>query len=135
MNAIAGRLRAAAERLEEMSDDALSGPWTARRAIGHLFAVHLLGPDDVLVAALIQPENAVLIAALRSMTPVIAKHLSVEADRFDSDTKQEEHYPRWHNEDAPGCGRDIQPVDGSDRCTCWDAALALADAILGPVTA
>jgi hypothetical protein len=137
---VAERLRAAAEKWARLDFAATWGPWSVHESWAGKCAVVTDGGHPIAIVSHGEPSDtakadAELIARSRSFAPVIAKHLSGEADRFDSDTTQEAHYPRWHDENAPGCGRDIEPVDGTERCTCWDAALALADAILGPVTA
>ena len=127
---IAERLRDAAKRLAEMDDEAYQGPWRVQESeIGDTAIVARV--DEV--AVVFHDPNGDLICALRPLAPVIAEQLQKWA-AFCAETTRTSGSDLWHYTDMCDTrllvdGKRPEPPDF--RCTCFDDALRLADAILG----
>jgi hypothetical protein len=130
------RLRTAADRLDRLQVGASPGPWigpalswagrvTVLNSEGHPVAVTSMEALSVSATA-----DAGLIAALRALAPVIAEQLRAAAWGYlDQVSREGDH--DWHDDSAGGCGHYRDPAPLGAHCTCFDDALALADAILG----
>jgi hypothetical protein len=158
VNALAERLRTAAEKWAQLDHAATWGPWSVHESWAGKCAVVTDGGHPIAIVSHGEPSDtakadAELIARSRPLAPVIAEQLRAAAERFDAETSADrgecpwcaDGYCRGHAEvtsHSDGCEGDLL-VDGEplptawpeDACTCFDDALALADAILGPVTA
>ncbi len=127
----AERLTAAADRMEALDDEAYQGPWRVQESeIGDTAIVARV--DEV--AVVFHDPNGNLIAALRPLAPLIAQQLR-DAATYASDTTEVRGDSVWHYTEHCDtrilmAGKRPEPPYG--RCTCFDPALALADAILGP---
>lgn len=146
MTAIPERLNAAADRLEALDHAGTWAPWRVGESWAGGLAVLTDGGHPIAVVSQGAPSetaraDADLIATLRPLAPVIAAQVRRAADRWaaeihtvpDSSGARIEVHGRIGNRRA--CCLDVaidgQILDGDERCTCWDAALALADIILG----
>lgn len=151
MIALAERLRAAAERLSEMDEAAVRGPWTVysqpRSAGQHALVVAAplceaadrcdsgCGAEIVQTKVLDLDEMPAakadldLIVALRDLAPVIASQLRQHAVMAQNIEIAPIGGRPFHDSDDCGGGW----LDGGegDLCQHFDDALALADAILG----
>lgn len=140
MNALAERLRAAAERLTELDKAASESPWEITEehgcdfsGEGYSYITLSMRDTDGDVARWYgettrEAADAALIVTLRPLAPVIAsllrQHAVMAADVVPSEAGR-----RWHITER--CGYSLDPTEGQVGCDCFTDALALADAILG----
>jgi hypothetical protein len=137
VNALAERLRTAAEKWARLDHAATWGPWSVHESWAGKCAVVTDGGHPIAVVSHGEPSDtakadAELIAQARALAPVIASQLRQHAVMA-ADVVPSEAGRRWHITER--CDYSLDPTEGQIGCDCFTDALALADAILGPVTA
>lgn len=136
------RLRAAADRLEELDKAASGSPWKVIESHGrdysgegYSFVTLVMRETDDDVARWYgetdrETSDARLIAALRPLALPIAAWLLTEADRWERETSRPGGVLIHFLENSPvGCGAPVEPQNGYS-CNCFTRALSVADAVL-----
>jgi hypothetical protein len=132
------RLRAAAEKWAQLDHAATWGPWNVHESWAGKCAVVTDGGHPIAIVSHGEPSDtakadADLIATLRPLAAVTAAYLQKQAQAYAMQVRPDPHREYVHE---GGCCRPRRYLsDGTVGCTCFDDALALADVILGPVTA